>query len=173
MRAATEAYRKSNDCWSEIESLAEKLAEPSLQQTSRARRLNLAVSMLDSKEFSVLAAGGDDPLRVPVLLTRAGRKMDEKELREIIRILSLARQRYPLQVGAEARDLPLIYEALAVLHRMMNPSLTPRPHRSFGLGPCASSAGLLLVVLSMMLLLLLLWCILWFCIITLWPCMRF
>ena len=118
MRAATEAYGKSNDCWSEIESLAEKLAEPSLQQTSRARRLNLAVSMLDSKEFSVLAAGGDDPLRVPVLLTRAGRKMDEKELREIIRILSLARQRYPLQEGAEARDLPLIYEALAVLHRI-------------------------------------------------------
>ena len=74
--------------------------------------------MLDSKEFSVLAAGGDDPLRVPVLLTRAGRKMDEKELREIIRILSLARQRYPLQEGAEARDLPLIYEALAVLHRI-------------------------------------------------------
>ena len=118
MRAATEAYGKSNDCWSEIESLAKKLAEPSLQQTSRARRLSLAVSMLDSTEFSVLAAGGDGPLRVPVLVTRAGQKMDEKELGEIVRILSLARQRYPLQESAEARDLPLVCEALAVLYRI-------------------------------------------------------
>ena len=97
MRGATEAYGKAYDCWSEIESLAVKLAEPSLKQTSRARRLNLAVSMLDSNEFSVLAKGGDDPLRVPVLVTRAGRKIDGKELGEIIRILSLVRQRYPLQ----------------------------------------------------------------------------
>ena len=61
MRGATEAYGKAYDCWSEIESLAVKLAEPSLKQTSRARRRNLAVSMLDSKEFSVLAAGGGGP----------------------------------------------------------------------------------------------------------------
>lgn len=131
MRGATEAYGKAYDCWSEIESLAVKLAEPSLKQTSRARRLNLAVSMLDSNEFSVLAKGGDDPLRVPVLVTRAGRKIDGKELGEIIRILSLVRQRYPLQHNAEARDLPLVYEALAVLHGIHGDSIQQRADACF------------------------------------------
>ena len=118
MRGATEAYGKSADCWSEIQSLAEKLAEPSLKQTSRARRRNLAVSMLDSKEFSVLAAGGGGPLRIPVLVAGSPGKINGAELGEIIRILSLARHRYPLQVDAEARDVPLICETLAVLHRI-------------------------------------------------------
>ncbi|MEE3180421.1 MAG: CHAT domain-containing protein, partial [Planctomycetota bacterium] len=118
MRGATEAYGKSADCWSEIQSLAEKLAEPSLKQTSRARRCNLAVSMLDSKEFSVLAAGGGGPPRIPVLVAGTPGKIDAGELEEIIRVLSLARHRYPLQVDAEARDVPLISEALALLHRI-------------------------------------------------------
>ncbi len=118
MRGATEAYGKSADCWSEIQSLAEKLAEPSLKQTSRARRRNLAVSMLDSKEFSVLAAGGGGPPRISVLVAGTPGKIDGGELGELIRILSLARHRYPLQVDAEARDVPLICEALAVLHRI-------------------------------------------------------
>ena len=120
-RRACRDYREAFESWGRVRVLARRLGDPVVRLRASRRRAELAVAMLDPGLFEaeVSRSAPATPAKGPPRLAiRDPSAVELRELRHLAKLLSAARGAYAQLPGREARDLPLIYEALARVLRV-------------------------------------------------------
>ena len=115
-REARRHYGKAHEVWEQASRLAERLEDPAVRRRAREAQAALAALSLDTRRFGALDVEG--PARPRQVVTRTAGRQDPAVLERLGRLLESARHRYPRLPEAEARDVPLIYEALALVREL-------------------------------------------------------
>ncbi|MBN1441219.1 MAG: CHAT domain-containing protein [Planctomycetes bacterium] len=115
---AAEPYREAIDAWVKVEQHARRLGDERARSRSLEARVALAGLLLDAGGVDALARSGVAlPVRPASLAILPGASSDAAGLEWLARFLAAAARSYPTSARAEERDLPLIYEVLAIVRR--------------------------------------------------------
>jgi len=119
-------YRESSDHWTRVATLARDLGDETAIARTEARRAELAVALLDASRYVQLRPGATGAATAPPLAVTAPDAIDAQALESLVRLLAGARAAYSRLEERERRDVPLIYEALAILERVLADSAQAR-----------------------------------------------